>query len=95
MPVATKLDRMVTCLDRLLAIKLINACVARSRDKWKPLYLYYQSVYVHQTWHDDNLPWGGPAYEVKWHFDHVTLWNYLTNKQKLHPQYQTIYGHHI
>ena len=33
MPVATKLDRMVTCLDRLLAIKLINACVARSRDK--------------------------------------------------------------
>ena len=48
----------------------------------KPLYLYYQGAYGHQTRKTDNLPRWAPTYKVTWPFycmtfhDHVTNWNY-------------------
>ena len=47
--------------------------LARWRDKQKPLYLYYHSVYGHQTWQDDNVSWGAPTY--KSHFSSIT-WSF-------------------
>ena len=32
-----------------------------SRDIRKQLYLYYQSAYGHQTWHNGNLPRRAPT----------------------------------
>ena len=30
--------------------------LAKPRNEQKLLYLYYQSAYGHQTWHDGSLP---------------------------------------
>ena len=52
MPIAVKLGRMVTYLERLLTITSGNAVITRSckvRDKQKSFYLYYHSVYGYQT----------------------------------------------
>ena len=46
--------------------------LGRSRDKLKPLYLYYCSpCYDHQTWQGGDLPWGAPMHIVLWPFNHV------------------------
>ena len=38
--------------------------LARSLGKLKPLYLYYQSTYGHQTWQDGNLPSWASGYKM-------------------------------
>ena len=43
------------------------------------LYLHYQSVYGHQTWQDDTLPWWATTYKSTWPFDHVVLEDHSTN----------------
>ena len=48
-----------------------------SREKWKTLYLPYQSAYFHQSWQDDNLPWWVPTYKVTSPLDHVVLQDYV------------------
>ena len=56
-----------------------DVITSRSRGKLKTLYLHYQGLYGYQTWPDGNLPWWAPAHKVKWPFDHVVLWNHVTN----------------
>ena len=38
--------------------------ISKSREKLRPLYLYYQIVYDHQTWKAGDIPWGAPNHEV-------------------------------
>ena len=52
---------------------------ARSPDKLKSICFHYRSVYGHQTQQNGNLPWWAPAYKVTLPFDHVVLWDYVTN----------------
>ena len=56
-----------------------DVITSRSCGKPKTLYLHYQGLYGYQTWSDGNLPWWAPAHKVKWPFDHVVLWNHVTN----------------
>ena len=58
----------------------------RSRDKLKPLYLYYHSAYVHRTWWDGGLLWGARTHKVTWPFNHV-----LT---RLYDKLKPLYLHH-
>ena len=51
----------------------------RSPDKLISSYLQYHSSYDHQIWEDRNLPWWAPAYTVIWTFNHVVLWDHVTN----------------
>ena len=63
MSIATKLCRMQIYLKRIPPIKLFDPLVtglARSRDRLKPLYLHYHSVYGHQTWQVGDLSCGFP-----------------------------------
>ena len=59
---ATKIGRMITCLDGFLPVNLhdpitlSSRCLVKSCDKLKPSYLQYQSPYGHQTWQDGDLP---------------------------------------
>ena len=59
---------------------LWSSGLVRSCDKLKSLYLWYHSTYGHITSQDCNLPWWAPAQKVAWHFDHVVLWNLVTNR---------------
>ena len=66
---ATKLSRMVTNFERLLAIMILYPFVTwscRSRDKLKPLFLHYYHVYGQNTWQDGNLTWAVSAHKVIW-----------------------------
>ena len=64
MSIASKLDRVVTYLEQISPIKLIDPLnpfslsrgLARSRDKLKAFYFHYRSAYSHQAWQDDDLP---------------------------------------
>ena len=59
--------------------------VARSRDELKMFYLHCNNAYHHQTWQDGGLPWGACTPKVTWPFDHMVLWNYVTNKINISP----------
>ena len=91
MPMATKLGRMVAYHDVLLPINSHGPSIyglARSRDKLKPLYLYYHSASHHQTWWDGYLPCGFPAHKV--------IWLFGRSCDKLKPinlLYHRAYGH--
>ena len=61
----------------LIQITLWSRGLARSRDKWKPLYLY-ESGYSHQIWKNGNLLWRLMLKGI-WPFDHVVLWDHVTN----------------
>ena len=43
------------------------------------VYLHYYNVYDHKTWQDDNLPQLLFTHKVKWPYDHVVLWDHVTN----------------
>ena len=44
-----------------------------------PGYAPDHSVHGHQTWQGGDLQWGAPALKIVWLFDHVVLWDYVTN----------------
>ena len=44
--------------------------LARSREKLKPIYLYYLNTYDHQTCQGGDLPWETPT-----HKSHMALWS--------------------
>ena len=52
-PMATKLGKMMTNLERLLPM-LIYTWSSETRNRLKPLYLRYHSGYGHQTWQDGD-----------------------------------------
>ena len=74
---AAKTDRVVTYLEELIPTKLLRSC-----DSLKIFYLHFHSVYGHQTWQDDNLPWGIPSHKVIWPFDHFILQNRVINEKE-------------
>ena len=86
-PMATKLDRMVTHFARLLTVK---AFYARSRDKQKSLYIHNQSAYGYKldrmiNYLDEFLP------IVTSTFDHV-VWQKSHDKLKpLYLPYQCLW----
>ena len=53
--------------------------LARSRDKLKPLYLYYQNGYSQETWQDGDISWGALTHKVIWLSDHVVLQDQVTS----------------
>ena len=55
----TKIDMIVTYLDRSPPIKLLNPLIMWSCEiPWqtKNIYLNYYSLYGHQTWQGNDLP---------------------------------------
>ena len=54
--------------------------VARSRERLKPLYLHYHSVYGHQIWWDGNLPLGALNHKAVQRSNHVVLQGHVTKK---------------
>ena len=44
---------------------LCSCVFTRSRDRLKPLYLFYHSVYGHKTWHGGYIQWGASFHKVK------------------------------
>ena len=43
-------------------------------------YLHCHNIYIHQTWHGDDLPLGTPTSQVTWSFDHVVCWTMWQTK---------------
>ena len=41
--------------------------------------LYYQCVYSHQTWQEDNIPSWAPSFKDIWPFDDVIIQDQLAN----------------
>ena len=76
----TKLDRMVTYLDGLPPMKLLDPRsrgLARSRDKRKPLHLHYHRAYGLQTWQVGDLPQEAPIKIATQTFNHVVLLDHM------------------
>ena len=76
---ATKLYKMETYLNGLLAINGFIIWSYNIIHKIKPLHLYYDSAYVHHTWQDGNLLWRAPTHKITWSLDHVVLQGHVTN----------------
>ena len=78
---AIKLGRTVTYFDGLLPIKSHDSWIGliRSHDTFKPLYLHCHSAYSCQTWQNGNLSSWGPAFKVRWPFNHVVLEDHVTS----------------
>ena len=77
-PMATKLDTMVTYLERLLTKKSFYGLITWScKVTWQKnsLYLYYKSAYGKQTWQNHDFVWWAATYNNKWPFDHAALWD--------------------
>ena len=58
-PMATKIDWMVTYFERLPFINIVkpwSSGVTSSRYKLKLSYLHYHSAYGQKTWHDGDWP---------------------------------------
>ena len=54
--------------------------VAWSRERLKPLYLHYHSVYGHQIWWDGNLPLGALNHKAVQRSNHVVLQGHVIKK---------------
>ena len=86
-PMATKLDRMVTYHEELPPIKLHERLI-----KWyceitwqtKKLYLYYHNTYGYQTWQPGDIPWKTPTLKGAWSLNHVVLWGHVTYRGRSH-----------
>ena len=77
-PMATKLDRMVTYFERLLTIKSFYVLITWScKVTWQKniLYIFYKSAYGKQTWQNLDFVWWAPTYNNTWTFDHAALWD--------------------
>ena len=65
MPIAAKLDHMLTYLDGVLPLKSHDTLImwsSKSGDKLEPLNLHYHSAYDYQAWQDGDLHWGAPTH---------------------------------
>ena len=71
MPMAAKISRMVTYLERLVSMKLRG--FVRLRGKVKSLDIHYHNLYCYQTWKGGNRQWGISFHKVTRLLDHVLL----------------------
>ena len=79
---ATKPGKLITNLDGLQPLKSHNPLIIRScKITWQTKIIIspLPECLDHQTWQDRNLPCWAPAYNVKWPFDHMVLWDHVTN----------------
>ena len=76
-----KLGRLVTYFEGLLTITSGKPLIRSCKVTWqtKRVYLYYKSVYGHQTWQNDSFPWWVPAYNVTLPFNQMGLRDYVRN----------------
>ena len=59
LPMPAKLGRVLTYFKGIQTIKSHGSWVTWScKISLKTFYVHYHSVYCHQTWQDDDLPWG-------------------------------------
>ena len=70
-PMATKLDRVVTYNQETPPTKLRDLLITWSRDKCKTLYLHHRNTHGHQTWQSGNMRWRDPNFKVTWPFDYI------------------------
>ena len=66
-PMATKLEMMVTYLEEVLPIMWRNPLIPWSCKitwKTKTIYLHYRGDYGHQTWQDGDLPWRASIHKL-------------------------------
>ena len=47
--------------------------------KLKSLYLHYRNIYGHKTKQYGDLPWLLFAHKIIWRYNHVVLWDHMTN----------------
>ena len=66
--------------------------LARSRNKLKPLYLHYHNIYGHKTRQCDELLWLPFTHKFKWPYNHLVLWDHMTNKKYCILHYRNGFG---
>ena len=72
-------------------VDLIESLWNLSLQLLKPLHLHYHIAYDPQTWQSGDVPQGAPTNKITLPFDHVDLWDHVTNKKHLY--YQSACGH--
>ena len=81
-PMSTKLVRLVTYLERLQPIYLLDPLVMWFwKIKWqtKTNNTQYHCTYGQQTGDIGDLPWGAPMNIATWTFNYVVLLDHVTN----------------
>ena len=61
----------------------------KSRDKQKPLYLHYHSVYSHQKWQGGDLHWGTSTHKVTQPIKDIVIYRDGMPLIKLHDPFIT------
>ena len=82
MLMSTMLGRMVTNLEGLLPVMLLDPLVTWSwQITWelKPLYLHYHSAHGHKTWYDGDLPLVASIKEATWSYNRTVLRDHVKN----------------
>ena len=74
----TKIGRMVTYLEGHTMLQ--SRGFAKSFDKRKSLYVYYQSTYGYQTWQNGDILWEASNHKVILRFDHVLFQSHVIEK---------------
>ena len=72
---ATKLGRMLTNLEELLLMMLLNPLRSLIKTIMSPPH----DAYGHQTSQDCDLPWGSSIHKATWPFAHVVFRYHVTN----------------
>ena len=83
MPMATKLDRVVTYIGGVPSATSRNPLISWSREKWKNFSLHFNYIYGSQTWQNRSLGSGTPSPKSR---ERVTKWlrgHYLLNVFKV------------
>ena len=88
-PMATKLGRTVTNLERLPPIKLFDPLVTWSRG----ITISSLPLPCYQTWQDSVLPLAAPSYQSTRPFGHVVLQDHVTKVKLLYLHHYSVYDH--
>ena len=69
--------------------------LARSREKLKPIYLYYLNTYDHQTCQGGDLPWETPTHKVT--YGPVITWSckIMWQTKTIRYRYHDTYAHQV
>ena len=83
---ATKRGKLVTCHEGLLPIMLLHHLVTWSWEitrETKTIVSALHDTYGYKTWQDGDLPLLHFAHKVKWTYNHVVLWDHMTNQKHM------------
>ena len=59
----------------------LSRSLARSLGKRKSLFFDYHNIYGHKIRHDGDLTWVLLTNKVQWPYNHVVLWDHVTNEK--------------